>query len=178
VVGGAGAGLADSRVEPEVGGQLAPVGEAADVADGGHERRGDGDVSPGDGHQPLDLGPGQRLGGDELLDRSDLCVQEGDLTQSGVDGLALAERQLLGGQPRPAPDAEQVRGRRAVLQRIKTAWISFLTLERARTNWVRRAKRRRIVRIRSSGVQTPSSSPAHSSLANALASRRSVFARA
>jgi hypothetical protein len=39
-----------------MGGQPAPVAEAADVADGGHEGRGDGDVDAGDGHRPLDPG--------------------------------------------------------------------------------------------------------------------------
>jgi hypothetical protein len=71
-VAGAFAGLADSRVEPEVRGQLAPVGEAANVADGREEGRGDDDVDAGDAHQPLDLGPGQRLGGDELVNLRDL----------------------------------------------------------------------------------------------------------
>ena len=50
--------------------------------------------------------------------------------------------------------------------------------ERARTSCARRANRRRITRTRSSGAQTPSSSPAHSSLAKVRASSRSVFARA
>jgi hypothetical protein len=57
VVGGPGAGLADLGIEAEIGGQLAPIGEAADVADGGHERRRDDHVDAGDGHQPLDFGP-------------------------------------------------------------------------------------------------------------------------
>ena len=91
------------RVEAEIGGQLAPIGEAADVADGGHERRRDDDVDAGDGHQPLDLRPAQRVGGDELVDLGDLGVEEVDLAQAGVDGLALADRQLLLGQPGRGP---------------------------------------------------------------------------
>ena len=47
-----------------------------------------------------------------------------------------------------------------------------------RTSCARRASRRRIARTRSSGVQTPSSSPAHNSLAKVRASSRSVLARA
>ena len=73
-------------------------------------------LTPGDGHQPLDLRPAQRLGGDELVDLRDLGVEEVDLAQAGVDGLALADRQELLGQPGPALDSEEVRGRRTVLQ--------------------------------------------------------------
>jgi hypothetical protein len=97
----------------------------------------------------------------------DLGVEELDLAQAGLDGLALADRQLLVGQPGASLDPEEVRNRRRSLRpRINTAWISFLTRERARTSWARRASRRRIMRTRSSGVQTPSSSPVHSSLAS------------
>ena len=103
MVGRPGAGLTDPRVEAEICGQLAPVGEAADVADGGHEGRRDDHVDAGDGHQPLDLGPAQRLGGDQLIDLRDLRVEEVDLAQAGVDGLALADRQLLISQPRAGP---------------------------------------------------------------------------
>ena len=153
------AGLFDFGIEAEVGGQLAAILEAADVADGGHEGRRDGDVDAGDGHQPLDLRPGQRVDGDELLDRGDLRVEEVDLAQPGVDGLALADRQLLLAQPAPAltPNRSDA-GARSFRRRISTAWISFLTRERARTSCARRARRRRIVLMRSSGVQTPSSS--------------------
>ena len=49
---------------------------------------------------------------------------------------------------------------------------------RAATNCARRARRRRITRTGSSGIQTPSSDPAANSLANANASNLSVFARA
>jgi hypothetical protein len=63
-------------------------------------------------------------------------------------------------------------------RRTSTAWISFFALDRERTSCSRRDRRRRITRQRSSGVRTASSSPAHSSFANARASNRSVFARA
>ena len=75
VVGRRVAGLADLGIQAEVGGQLAAICEAADVADGGHEGRRDDDVDAGDGHQPLDLRPGQRVGGDQLLDRGDLACR-------------------------------------------------------------------------------------------------------
>jgi len=106
VVGGPGAGLVHARVEAEVGGELAPVAEAADVADGGHERGRDDHVDRGDGHEPLDLRPGEGVGGDEPLDLRDLAVEEVDVAQARVDGLALADGELLVGQPVPALDAE------------------------------------------------------------------------
>ena len=63
-------------------------------------------------------------------------------------------------------------------RRIKIAWISFFTRVRASTNCDRRASRRRITRVRSSGIHTLSNDPAANSLASVRASRRSVFARA
>jgi hypothetical protein len=119
---------------PEIGGQLASVAEAADVADGGHERRGDDHVDAGDGHQPLDLGPGQRLGGDQPLDLRDLAVEEGDLAHGGVNRLALGERELLLGQPGPTLDAEQIRRRRAVLQTTHQDRVDLVLGARARTH--------------------------------------------
>ena len=105
VRGGRVAGLADLRVQAEVGDQLAAVGEAADVADGGHEGRGDDQVHAGDGHQPArPAGQFERLRRDHPLDLGDLAVEEVDLAQPGVDGLALLDRQLQLGQPRPALD--------------------------------------------------------------------------
>ena len=81
-------------------------------------------------------------------------------------------------QARPLTPNRSDAGGRSFRQRINTAWISFFARERARTSCDRRARRRRIARMRSSGVHTPSSWPAHNSLASARASRRSVFARA
>jgi hypothetical protein len=69
-------------------------------------------------------------------------------------------------------------GGRLVSVRSGTAWISFFARVRARTSCERRASRRRIALIRSSGIQTASSEPAQSSFASVRASRRSVFARA
>jgi hypothetical protein len=63
---------------------------------------------PGDGHQSPDFGPRQRLGGDQLVHLGDLLVEKVDLANRRVDGLALAERQLLGGQPGPAIDPKEV----------------------------------------------------------------------
>ena len=63
-------------------------------------------------------------------------------------------------------------------RRIKIAWISFFARVRAATNCDRRASRRRIARVRSSGIHTLSNDPAASNLASVRASSRSVFARA
>ena len=67
-------------------------------------------------HQPSDLRPVQGLAGDQLVDRGDLCVQERDLPQAGIDRLALLERQLEISQPPAAHDAEQVSEPRLGLQ--------------------------------------------------------------
>ncbi|MFZ0382554.1 MAG: hypothetical protein WAL38_32335 [Solirubrobacteraceae bacterium] len=48
------------------------------------------------------------MAGDQLVDRGDLCVQERDLPQAGIDRLALLERQLEISQPPAAHDAELV----------------------------------------------------------------------
>ena len=131
--------LTDPRIEAEVGRQLAPIREAVDVADGGHERRRDDHVDAGDGHQPLDLGPPQRVGGDELVDLRDLRVEEVDLAQAGIDGLALAGRQLLIVQPGPAFDAEEVRSRRTVLQAPHQDGVDLVFDPRARPDQLRAA---------------------------------------
>jgi hypothetical protein len=70
----------------------------------------------GDGHQPADLRPGQRLLGDHPIDRSQLVIEELDVPDPGVDRLALLKRQLEASQPLATPDPEQVRARRLLLQ--------------------------------------------------------------
>jgi hypothetical protein len=72
-----------------------------DLADRRHERRGDDHVDAGDGHQALDLRPLERLGGDRALDRLDLEVEELDLAQRRVDGLALLCGEAKLGEPAP-----------------------------------------------------------------------------
>jgi hypothetical protein len=116
VRGGLIAGLADARIEPEVADELVGVREAADVADRGQERCRDDQVEDRDGHRPADLRPLHGLQRDEPVDLGDLAVEERDLAQPGVDGLALLGRQLELAQPRLAFAAERVAGRRAALQ--------------------------------------------------------------
>jgi hypothetical protein len=50
------------------------------------------------------------------VDLGDLCVQEADLPQAGVDGLALLDGKGLFGEPLAALDAEQIARRWAPLQ--------------------------------------------------------------
>ncbi len=73
-------------------------------------------VDPGDRHQPADLGPLERLLGDQPLDRGDLAFEEVDVADPGVDRLALLDRKLHAGQPPATLDPEQVRARRLALQ--------------------------------------------------------------
>jgi len=81
-------------------------------------------------------------------------------------------------QRRPASPNRSLTSGDTISRRINTAWISFFSRVRASTSPDRRANRRRITLVRSSGIQTVSSDPAARSRASVLASRRSVFARA
>ena len=111
------------------------------------------------------------------LEDRDLAVEEVDLAQAPVDGLALVGGQLERGQPRRGrrlPNASLIGGR-PLSVRISTAWTSFLARVRWRTSCARRARRRRSARVCSSGSQQPCSSPAASSRASVRASRRSVL---
>jgi hypothetical protein len=103
VLGGLITGLADPWVQPEVADELVGVREAADIADRRQERGRHDEVDPRDGHQPADLRPLHGVQRDEPLDLGDLAVEEGDLPQPRVDGLALHGRQLELVQPRQAP---------------------------------------------------------------------------
>ena len=79
---------------------------------------------------------------------------------------------------RPLTPNRSANGGRPISWRINIAWISFFARVRARISCSRRDSRRRSTRVSSSGIHTASSSPDHNSLANVLASNRSVFARA
>jgi hypothetical protein len=109
------AGLVDARVKAEVGDQLAGGFEAADVADRGQEDRRADDVDARHGHQPLDLRALKRFACDQPLDLLDLCVEELDVAQAGLDRLLLLFGQLKGPQPHTPLDAEQVGRWRAAL---------------------------------------------------------------
>jgi hypothetical protein len=105
-----------TRGSRPVGDQLAGVAKAGDVADRGQEGGGGDQVHARDGHQPLGLGPGQHLRGDQPLDLLDLTVQERDVAQRGLDRLCLLGRQAQLAKPAAALDAEQIRARRLALQ--------------------------------------------------------------
>ena len=176
--GGRGAGLTDARVQAEVGGQLAPIREAADVADGGHERRGDDHVDTGDGHQPLDWASPARRRRSAGRPRRSPC--RGSRPGAGQRRRSRARRSpavCSASQARPLTPNRSDAGGRSLRQRINTAWYLVLGPGARRTSCARRASRRRITRTRSSGAQRLSS-PAQSSLAKVRASRRSVLARA
>jgi hypothetical protein len=68
---------------------------------------------------------------DRALDLSELAVEEVDLTQTAVDGLALVDRQRLLGQPLAALAAEQVAGRRAALEVAHQHGVDLVLAARA-----------------------------------------------
>jgi len=66
---------------------------------------------------------------------------------------------------RPALPKRSLTSGRPFRRRIRIAWISFFTRVRASTSCERLESRRRITRVRSSGIHTLSSDPAANSLA-------------
>src|SRR5436190_767636 len=82
--------------------------------DRGHHRAGGGDVDAGDRHQPADLGRVDGVLRDLPVGELELALQEVELTQAGLDRLALVDGQLELGKPSPAARAEQVADRPAL----------------------------------------------------------------
>src|SRR5437588_11160176 len=82
-------GLTHARIEPHIGDELLRRAEAVNVTDDRHERRRRDEAHPGNGHQATDLLTAERLRGELALDQADLAVQEVDLAQTALDGLAL-----------------------------------------------------------------------------------------
>ena len=110
------AGLANARVEPHVGDELARRLEAPDVADRRPEgRRGD-EVHPRHAHQPADLRGLERGSRQRALRLCDLPVEEVDLAQTAGHGLALVGGQRERLEPRSTADPEDVADRRLFLQ--------------------------------------------------------------
>src|SRR5918995_503289 len=116
VTGRSASRLAYPRVEAEVADELARRGEAADVADRGHERGRRLHVDAGDAHQPQHLRPGERLLGDLAVEDRDLGIQEVDLAQAALEGETLVGRELKPSEPAAASLPEGVRHRRALAQ--------------------------------------------------------------
>src|SRR6516165_3019722 len=97
---------------------------------------------------------------------------------ASTDSRSSAGSSRLESQARPLTLNRSEHGGLPCSRRRRQAWISFFARVRDRTSCSRRARRRRTIRQRSSGVHTASSSPFHSKPANARASSLSVFARA
>ena len=133
-------GLADLRVQPEVGDQLAPVREPADVTDRRQKRDRDDQVDARNGHQPTRLGPVERVVRDRPIDQRDLAVEEVDLAQAAVERLALLDRQLKLGQPRAALLAEQITRLGAALQAAHQDRVDLVLGARARRDQLRAAR--------------------------------------
>jgi hypothetical protein len=148
--------LSHPRVEPEVRDELARVAEAADVADAGHERGRGLQVDSGHAHQPAHLAGTDRRLGQRAVDRGDLLVEEIDLAQTALDGLALVVGQLNAREEAPAPVAGDVVDAGPVEQVAlqRAAAISFFARLRWRTSCARRATKRRSALVCSSGRQT------------------------
>lgn len=70
------------------------VPEAVDVADAGHERHRGLQVHPRHRHQPANLLRADGGLGQRTVDRGDLLVEEVDLAQATLDGLALVGGEL------------------------------------------------------------------------------------
>ena len=75
--------------------------------------------------------------GDRLLDQRDLAVEEVDLAQAAVEGLAFLDRQLELGQAGAALLAEQVTRLRAALQPPEQDRVDLVLGARARPNQLR-----------------------------------------
>jgi len=89
------AGLADLRVQADIGHQLARIGEAGEFADCSNDRdRGDG-VDAGNSHQPGHDRVGDRFNHEFLVDGSELGAVEVEVAQQRVDCRALIGRQIL-----------------------------------------------------------------------------------
>jgi hypothetical protein len=75
------AGLADPRVEPEVGHQPFGSAEPGEVTDRRHDRQRDRGVHAGDGHQPQHFRPGEGGLAQVLVDQGQLLSVEVELAQ-------------------------------------------------------------------------------------------------
>jgi len=102
--------------KPEVADQLSGAREAPGVTDRGQQRAGGDEVDAGQGQQPAQLQRSKHELGERPIDRHHFGVEEVDSAQAGLDHLPLVDGQLLGGQPAPTGDAEEVGSWRASLQ--------------------------------------------------------------
>ena len=89
-------------------------------------------LTPGTVISRLTCGELERVAGDLPLDLCDLLVEELDLAQTAVDGLALLDRQLDLAQPLAAGQAEQVADRRLLDQPPHQHGVALVLRARAR----------------------------------------------
>jgi len=78
--------------------------------------------------------------GDSALEDRDLGVEEVDLAQAPIDGLALVVGQLELGQPHATAPAEGVAHRRAALERAHQHRVDLVLAARALTHQLRAAR--------------------------------------
>src|SRR3954447_21264104 len=130
-------GLADLRVQPEVADQLAPIWEPVDVTNSRQEGHRDDQVHARDGHQPARVTPIERVAGDRLLHQRDFSIEEVDLAQPALEGLALLDGQLELGQPPPTLLAEKVTDVRVALQPPEQNRMDLVLCPRARLDQLR-----------------------------------------
>lgn len=67
------AGLISGRDQSEIGGRFIGIGEAVDIAEGGKQGLGDGEVDAGQGHEQADARIGMSLcgkGGSDVFDQA------------------------------------------------------------------------------------------------------------
>jgi hypothetical protein len=101
-------GLADLRIQPDIGDQPVRIGEAAEVADRGNNRDCGDRIHPGNGHQPGHHRIGQRFDGQLPIHEGEFGAVEVQLPQQSLHGGPFVGREWLGRQPVPAGGAEQI----------------------------------------------------------------------
>lgn len=99
-------GLPHSRVQADITDQLLRTGEAAHIADCGHETGGDDQVDAPDREQPLDRRIIVCCLGDLRVENSQIRAQPIELPQMPLDCGALVIRHDLFRQPDPTQSPE------------------------------------------------------------------------
>jgi hypothetical protein len=104
------AGLAHLRIQPELGSQLAAAQNRPGCPTVAMRVAAKIRFTPGTVISRGISGQASNLLCDQSLDGGDLAVQEFNMADTGVDGLALLDGELQTGQPLAALDPEQIRG--------------------------------------------------------------------
>jgi hypothetical protein len=110
------------------------------VADGGDERRRGHQAHSGHRDQPPDVLRCERVVSDRPFEDRDLGVEEVDLAQASVDGLALIVGQFELGEPRAAALAERVGHRRPALEVAHQHRVDLVLAARALPHELRAAR--------------------------------------